>query len=114
MKLSILPLLAVSCLSFAHTSAQAAPEMNNTDTTMVVERSGKPPFKRTFVQARTVDVAQFETSAQCEDVKTVTLRGKPPFKRSTECVRVVDVAQFEVSSEQPTTDFSGKPPFKRH
>ncbi|HCV16579.1 MAG TPA: hypothetical protein DGF36_00455 [Alteromonas sp.] len=81
---------------------------------MVVERSGKPPFKRTFVQSRTVDVAQFETSAQCEDVKTVTLRGKPPFKRSTECVRVVDVAQFEVGSEQPTTDFSGKPPFKRH
>ena len=49
MKLSILPLVAVSCLSFAHISAQAAPEMNNADTTMVVERSGKPPFKRTFV-----------------------------------------------------------------
>ena len=35
MKLSLLPLLAVSCLSFAHTSAQAAPEMNNTDSLLV-------------------------------------------------------------------------------
>ena len=38
MKLSILPLVAVSCLSFAHISAQAAPEMNNADTTMVTAR----------------------------------------------------------------------------
>lgn len=117
MKISILPILAVFCLSFTHSSVKAAPGAGNnasTETIMVVERSGKPPFKRTFVEARSVDVAQFETSSKCENIKTVTLRGKPPFKRSTACVQVVDVAQFELSSEQNKTDFSGKPPFKRH
>lgn len=80
---------------------------------MVVERSGKPPFKRSFAQISTVDVAQFEVRTQCEEVKIVSFRGKPPFKRSTECVNVVDVAQFEIDNTKSKTDFSGKPPFKR-
>lgn len=117
MKLSVLPVIALSCFSFAHLSAQAAPEMSSSqhsqDKVMVVERSGKPPFKRSFAEISTVDVAQFEISNECEDVKIVSFRGKPPFKRSTECVNVVDVAQFEIDNAKSKADFSGKPPFKR-
>lgn len=117
MKSVFLCSIALSCLSFVHVSAQAAPNLgaDSAEKIMVVDRSGKPPFKRVFVAEKTVDVAQFETISQgeCEVVKTVTMRGKPPFKRSQECVLQVDVAQFEITSEQPKTDFSGKPPFTR-
>ncbi|GGF55308.1 hypothetical protein [Alteromonas lipolytica] len=117
MKLPILPLIALSCFSFVHSASQAAPQIGNneaSDTIMVVERTGKPPFKRTFAPVSTADVAQFEITSQCEETKTVVMRGKPPFKRTTECLNVVDVAQFETTSTGQQTDFSGRPPFKRH
>ncbi|NVK56581.1 MAG: hypothetical protein HWE26_13285 [Alteromonadaceae bacterium] len=117
MKLQLLPVIALTCLATMHTEITAAPFLSSEDSKlMVVERSGKPPFKRSFVQAKGVDVAQFETvsAANCEEVKVVNMRGKPPFKRSTECVEMVDMAQFEVSDETKATDFKGRPPFKRH
>jgi len=101
-------------------SANAISATNDSATTkklMVVERSGKPPFKRTFVNANEVDVAQFETMSEalpCEKRVSVTMRGKPPYKRSVECVPVVNMAQFEQTDETRSTAFRGSPPFKRH
>ncbi|MDC8830785.1 hypothetical protein [Alteromonas gilva] len=117
MKLKLLFGAALSCLITMQVNATYAPvsgAQNNTVT--VVERSGKPPFKRRFTEVKSVDVAQFETvsTENCENVKTVVMRGKPPYKRTTECVGVVDVAQFEITNDSPQTDFSGRPPFKRH
>ena len=48
------------------------------------------------------------------DIQVVDYAGKPPFKRSSDCVETVDLAQFEVTNEEKTTQFSGRPPFKRH
>lgn len=120
MKKMILPLILASSVSMTLFSTSAISATNDsaaTNKVMVVERSGKPPFKRTFVNAKEVDVAQFETMNEalpCEKRVSVTMRGKPPFKRVTECVPVVNMAQFEQTDDARSTDFRGSPPFKRH
>lgn len=120
MKKNALSLLLVTSLSATMFSAHSATAQNDEakDTKiMVVERDGKPPFKRSFVAAKEYDVAQFEAFGEtqpCEKKMTVVMRGKPPFKRSAECLPVVDVAQFEISEDVKATDFTGRPPFKRH
>lgn len=120
MKKSILPLLFLSSLAaspFAALSAESGVNNASVKKMIIVDRTGKPPFKRELVEVSEHDVAQFEllnASTECENRMSVDMRGKPPFKRSVECVPVVDVAQFEMTNEsESSTNFSGHPPFKR-
>lgn len=107
----------LACTSMVHANAsEAGTTASQTSSQVVTEFSGKPPFKRQRVVGETMDMAQFEvvTSAQTCQANKATMRGKPPFKRSSDCVETVDLAQFEVTNEEKTTQFSGRPPFKRH
>ncbi|QJR82385.1 hypothetical protein CA267_017320 [Alteromonas pelagimontana] len=102
-------------------SAQATHESQAVDTVrvQVVDRTGKPPFTRKFETLPVQDVAQFEALSQENamewvEVRTVDMSGKPPYQRKVERLRVIDIAQFEEIKNQDSTDYSGRPPFKRH
>lgn len=83
--------------------------------TLSVDTSGKPPFKRTLKQEEAVaDVAQLESvNVEMVEMMTVDMSGKPPYRRSIQRVAVADVAQLESAEENQSTDFRGRPPFKR-
>lgn len=107
----------LTCTPMVHAkTSEAGTNTSDASSQVVTEFSGKPPFKRQRVAGETVDMAQFEvvTSAQTCQANKATMRGKPPFKRNSDCVETVDLAQFEVTNEKTTTQFSGRPPFKRH
>lgn len=106
-------LMSVAAMSFGLVlaNAQAA-----TQVVQVVDKSGKPPFTRSFKQVQINDVAQLETAnVEYVQVMTVDMSGKPPYRRVMQSVPVKDVAQLEsAEGEETKTHFSGRPPFKRH
>ncbi|WP_342805115.1 hypothetical protein [Alteromonas sp. M12] len=119
MKKNILPFIVfspLSMLSFASNAASPLNEEANSTKVMVVDHYGKPPFKRSFVEAKKYDVVQFKAESseqQCVNRITVSMRSKPPYKRSIECVPIDDVAQFELTGNRKSANFRGSPPFKR-
>lgn len=93
-----------------------------------VEMKGKPPYKRTLVDApsvgaaardsQVVDVAAMEIYDAEVNTGTVwnrDYRGRPPFARKREELPLIDAASMElVDQDAPKTVFRGRPPFKRH
>lgn len=107
--------LSMSAL-FLSAGLYAAGNPTETQTVQIVDKSGKPPFSRTFKQVEVNDIAQVEVAdVTYAKVMTVDMSGKPPFRRVMQLVPVNDVAQVErVESVESKTDYAGRPPFKRH
>ncbi|MEW9797115.1 hypothetical protein [Alteromonas sp. CYL-A6] len=109
--------IALLSLVCAFTSQFAVAE--ETRQVMVVDTSGKPPFKRSIVEVPVSDIAQFEAVSQNELETTrqtvVDYRGKPPYSRRVVEMPVVDVAQFEEITDAQNRDKlkGSRPPFKR-
>ena len=121
--------LGVAAVVAAASSVALAPFATASDSATTVEHvwkvdmRGKPPYKRERVAVPVVDVAAMEVDAGYSgeysgEMVTVWERetsGRPPFQRQRVEVPVVDAASMELTEEpEPSTDFRGRPPFKRH
>ncbi|GAB5414517.1 MAG: hypothetical protein Cons2KO_21200 [Congregibacter sp.] len=99
--------------------ATAASDTTEAGQVWHVEMKGKPPYKRTRVDAPSVDLAAMEIvkagSAETVTVWEREVSGRPPFARKQVEVPVMDAASMEIVDDQEeTTVFRGRPPFKRN
>lgn len=125
MKRIITPLALVSLLAVPGISPVAAEREAGSDMARIhsVDYRGKPPFRRMVTDLPAAEVARLEAVATPDGAETVTIttrrglaHGKPPYRRVTRTLPVTEVARLELfAQEEPRgTDFSGRPPFKRH
>lgn len=110
--------MKMKLLMLAVASVLVSPMALSGEKVLLVDTSGKPPFKRQLVDADSIDVAQFEQvdlqSVETERRMVVTMQGKPPHRRQVVDVPVIDVAQFETVSGEASDKLKGsRPPFKR-
>jgi len=64
-----------------------------------IDFSGKPPFKRKMVKARTADLARTKKQSTLV-ISGTDFRGKPPYTRNKETVRVVDHVQSDTINKK--------------